>query len=48
MSFANQVAIVTGASSGIGWDLAKVLAVKGCKVGLLARRRESLKNISSR
>jgi short-subunit dehydrogenase len=46
MSFANQVAIVTGASSGIGWELAKVLAAKGCKVGLLARRRDSLEKLA--
>ena len=26
MSYANQVAVITGASSGIGWELAKVLA----------------------
>jgi short-subunit dehydrogenase len=41
-SFADQVAVITGASSGIGWALAKALAAEGCKVGLVARRREQL------
>ncbi|HXG09050.1 MAG TPA: SDR family NAD(P)-dependent oxidoreductase [Gemmataceae bacterium] len=41
-SFANQVAVITGASSGIGWELARLLAAEGCKVGLIARRREPL------
>lgn len=42
MSFANQVAIVTGASSGIGWELAKTLARQQCAVGVLARRQDRL------
>lgn len=46
MSFANQVVLITGASSGIGWALAKELARQGAKVGLLARRRESLVSLA--
>lgn len=42
MSFANQVAIVTGASSGIGWELANVLAAQRCAVGCVARRKDRL------
>ena len=42
MSFANQVAIITGASSGIGWELAKTLAAQHCAVGVLARRLDRL------
>ena len=46
-SYANQVAVVTGASSGIGWELAKVLAAEGCKVGLIARRRDKLDQLAA-
>ncbi len=46
MSFASQVAVVTGASSGIGWALARALAAEGCKVGLVARRREPLADLA--
>jgi len=46
-SYANQVAIITGASSGIGWSLAKLLAAEGCKVGLVARRRDKLDELAS-
>jgi short-subunit dehydrogenase len=42
MTFANQVAVITGASSGIGWALARALAGEGAKVGLVARRGEQL------
>jgi short-subunit dehydrogenase len=42
MTFAGKVAVITGASSGIGWALAKALAREGCKMGLVARRRDKL------
>ncbi len=46
MSFAGQVAVITGASSGIGWALARTLAAEGCKVGLTARRHEPLADLA--
>jgi short-subunit dehydrogenase len=47
MSFANQVAIVTGASSGIGHALARALGKQGCRVGLIARRTEQLAELAT-
>jgi short-subunit dehydrogenase len=44
--FAKQTAVITGASSGIGWALAKVLAAEGAKVGLVARRKERLETLA--
>jgi short-subunit dehydrogenase len=46
MAFTDQVAIITGASSGIGWALARVLAAEGYKVGLVARRQEKLATLA--
>ena len=41
------VGIVTGASSGIGEGLAKMLAAEGVKVALAARRVEELDRIAA-
>jgi short-subunit dehydrogenase len=39
-------AIVVGASSGIGLELARILAADGYGVGLVARRRELLEKLA--
>jgi short-subunit dehydrogenase len=41
-----RAAIITGASSGIGWSLAQELARHGASVGLVARRRERLEQLA--
>ena len=48
LSLAGKVALVTGASSGIGWELGRQLAVEGCKVALVARRAEQLTELAAR
>jgi len=46
MSIKDKVVVITGASSGIGEASAKLLAEKGAKVVLGARREEKLKQIT--
>jgi len=46
-SLANQVAIVTGASSGLGAHFAHVLAEAGAKVALLARRKRLAEEVAA-
>jgi short-subunit dehydrogenase len=46
MRFKDQVAVITGASSGIGWALARELAAQRCRVGLVARRQERLEMLA--
>ena len=45
-AFAGRVAVITGASSGIGRSLAVALARSGCRVGLISRRRSALDRVA--
>lgn len=47
MTFQNQVIIITGASSGIGAELARQLAKKGAKLALAARNETNLKTVQA-
>ncbi|MCA1686052.1 MAG: SDR family NAD(P)-dependent oxidoreductase [Planctomycetia bacterium] len=47
VAFAGRTAVITGASSGIGRALALVLASRGCRVGLMARRRGALDEVAA-
>jgi short-subunit dehydrogenase len=47
VDYRDRVAIVTGASSGIGAGLARGLARRGARVALVARRRERLEALAA-
>lgn len=47
MDWTSKTVFITGASSGIGGELARQLAIKGATLGLLARRREMLEDLSA-
>lgn len=47
MNLQDKVAIVTGASSGIGLATARLLAKQGAKVALVSRSREKLERLAS-
>ncbi|MDY0083290.1 MAG: SDR family NAD(P)-dependent oxidoreductase [Ignavibacteriaceae bacterium] len=45
MNFKNSVVLLTGASSGIGYQLAKDLSSEGARLALIARRTDILKSL---
>src|SRR5438552_18334088 len=47
-SLKDQIAVVTGASSGIGKAIALSIAAHGAEVCLVARRRELLEDVAKR
>ncbi len=42
-----RVAVVTGASSGLGVQMAKALARHGADIAILARRKEKMESVST-
>ncbi len=47
MRLENKVAIITGASSGIGWSTAKLFAQEGAKLVITARRENLLEKLAA-
>lgn len=43
----DKLAVVTGASAGIGWEMAKQLATRGYDLWLIARREERLRQLAT-
>lgn len=47
IDLSGRVALVTGASSGLGWRFAQVLAACGAKVAIAARRMDRLEELAA-
>lgn len=47
LQLTGKVALVTGASAGLGRTIARLLAEEGCKLALLARRRPLLEEVAA-
>ena len=47
IDLSGEIAIVTGATSGLGWRFAKVLAAQGAKVAIAGRREERLQALAA-
>lgn len=47
LQLTGKVALVTGASAGIGRTIARMLAAEGCRVAILARRRDRLEMLAT-
>jgi 3-oxoacyl-[acyl-carrier protein] reductase len=47
LQLAGKVALVTGASAGIGRTIARMLALEGCRLAILARRRPLLETLAA-
>lgn len=47
LQLAGKVALVTGASAGIGRTIARILAEEGCRLAILARRRHLLEALAA-
>jgi 3-oxoacyl-[acyl-carrier protein] reductase len=47
LQLAGKVALVTGASAGLGRCIARLLAEEGCRVAILARRRHLLEELAA-
>jgi short-subunit dehydrogenase len=46
MNLKNKTVLITGASSGIGYSLAKLLPNENCSLALLSRRKDALSNLA--
>ncbi len=46
MDLSGKTALVTGASSGIGWQLARALGARGARLAISARRTEQLEELA--